>query len=200
MALICVTVWTTMLVVQVYLSYPVETIITITTLERMGFPSLRLCRKNNLTCSSMRSAYDKYPDDFKKLFAVSGCLDRYYGNLFDTPYKNNGFQNLTANMSNKSDLSDLWLAAWKEYGSLDNGIRADIFWNEIYNLYNDMHRRNLLLSLLGEPNSSLTNKDSSDQGLATCQIYRPNYDQLPLDCMVSEYVFHHICLTFWKCQ
>ena len=185
MTLTCITIWTTTLIVEDYLTYPVDNIITVTNVDALKFPSIRFCQRGSLTCSNVMSAYAEHPEHYKNILGASGCLDRFYNQL-----ENTGIQpwNFAGEMNESTFIdstSELWHAFNKTYFGLDKAERAEFFWNEIYILYNDPKRRHTLGSMVIAPGVSfMSETDVSNtgvNGIKRCKLYISNIDFL--DCL-----------------
>ena len=71
--LVAATAWNTAKVVSEYLSYPVETTVTVESKSTVPFPAVTVCNRNPVPCSKLAKAYFKYPEDLGPLMKTSKC-------------------------------------------------------------------------------------------------------------------------------
>ena len=75
LGLLGATIWNTTMVVTDYLSYPIQTTVTMSYQTSVPFPTVTVCNRNPVQCSKLVNTYFDNKEALAHLLELSGCIE-----------------------------------------------------------------------------------------------------------------------------
>ncbi|CAG0919462.1 unnamed protein product [Notodromas monacha] len=187
-ALVGFTMWNTFAVAHDYFTFPVTTVVAVTSAGKLVFPTVTLCNRNPVECSKLAVLYVQDRDDgiVKNLLNYSGCLATVTKAplIYRTKHSINSFTQcksfIRKAMFPEFELDDYDPNSKASFKSLEVDL-ADKFYSELAVIYKDSSKRKLIPTISQGFKSFVMNCKQKDSDFTTSFI--PLYGLC--------YVYHH---------